>query len=240
MTSPKKLARTTGLLILIMAVVGPFSLMIIPSQLVVPGDAGATAGNILESESLFQLGIIGHMIILFADIGVAILLFVLLKPVSKTLSLVAASFRLIMVAIRGFNLINYFIVLLLVNKADYLTVFDPNQLNALAMTFLNAFDSGILLDLIFFSGHLFFLGYLVFKSTYIPKILGILLIVASFGYLINSLTGLFWIEYKVFVNQIVTLPNAIAELALMFWFLIKGVNVPAWEKQLGASIGLNK
>lgn len=239
MTSPQKIARVAGLLILTMAVIGPFSLMIVPSQLIVPGDAGTTASNILASESLFNLGIIGHLIILFADLGVAILLYVLLKPVSRTLSLVAASFRLIMVAIRGFNLINYFIVLLLVNKADYLTVFDPNQLNALALMFLNAFDSGGLLDLIFFSGHLFFLGVLVFKSTYIPKIFGILLIIASVGYLVNSLTGLFWTDYKVIVNQIVTLPNAIAELALMFYLLIKGVNVPAWEKMLDDSGDMN-
>ena len=107
------------------------------------------------------------------------------------------------------------------------------------VTFLNAFDYGIYIDLLFFSGHLFFLGYLVFKSGYIPKILGIFLIIASFGYLLNSLASLFWIDYKTIVNQIVTLPNAIAELALMFWLLIKGVNVSAWEKRLGTFAGLN-
>jgi hypothetical protein len=231
MQSPKKIARAAGILILLMAVVGPFSLMYVPSQFIAPGDAAATANNLMASESLFHLGIIGHLIILFADIGVAVLLYVLLRPVSKTLSLIAAAFRLIMTAIRAANLINYFIVLLLLQNGDISTAFETDQLHALIMTFLSAFDYGVYIDLIFFSGHLFFLGFVVTKSNYIPKILGILLIIASLGYLINSLTGLFWVNYEAIVNQIVTIPNAVAEIALMFWLLIKGVNLSKWQER---------
>lgn len=234
--SIQKTARITGILFLIMIIVGPFSMMYVPSQLIIPGDAATTANNIMASGSLFRMGIIGHLVILFADLGVALLLYILLKPVNRTIALIAAAFRMIMVAMRGINLLNYFIALQLLNGNDYLAVFDTGQLQALVMTFLNAFDYGVNLDMVFFSFHLLFIGYLICQSGYFPKILGILLIIAFFGYLISSMTNLFYPEYKTVVTQIVTIPNAASELLLMLWLLIKGVNVEKWEKRALESI----
>ncbi|MGD2033612.1 MAG: DUF4386 domain-containing protein [Bacteroidales bacterium] len=235
MRSIKKTARITGILLLIMVIVGPFSMMYVPSQIIVPGDAAATVQNIMDSGSLFNMGIVGHLIILLADLGVAVLLYVLLKPVSRILALVAASLRMIMVAMRGINLVNYFIVILLLNGSVSPANLGTDQLHALVMIFLQAFEYGVNLDFVFFSFHLLFVGYLVFRSGYFPKILGILLIIAFFGYLVNSLAALFFPGYKATVNTIVTIPNAIAELALMLWLLIKGVNVEKWEERAGES-----
>jgi hypothetical protein len=185
----------------------------------------------MASGSLFRMGILGHLVILFADLGVAILLYVILRPVNRTIALIAAALRLIMVAMRGINLLNYFIVLILLNGTSYLAVFNTDQLNGLVMTFLNAFDYGVNLDMVFFSVHLLFIGYLIFQSGFFPKIFGILLIIAFFGYLAVGMTNLFLPEYKTVVTKIATVPNAISELALMLWLLIRGINVKKWEER---------
>lgn len=228
--SIKKVARITGILFLVMILIGPFSMMYVPSQLVMPDDATATAGNILASEPLFKLGIIGHLIILLADMGVALLLYVILKPVNRTIALFAAALRLIMVGMRGINLINYFIVLELLHGSQFMGVFGMNQLHALVMTFLNAFNYGLDLDMVFFSFHLLMIGYLIFRSGFFPNILSVLLIIAFFGYLSINASSLFFPGYENTITNIFTIPNAISELALMLWLLIKGVDVEKWEQ----------
>lgn len=224
--NPNKAARIAGFLFLFMTVAAGFSLMYVPSSLIVPGDATATANNIMASESLFRSGIVGQLLILFADLGVAILLYVLLKPVSKTLSLVAAVSRLIMTAMRGINLVNHFIVLLLLSGAGYLAVFETDQLNALAVLFLNAFDDGFLIDLVFFGLHLLVLGYLIFKSGYLPRILGVLVIIAGFGYLLDSFAKFLFPN----LGLEISLLTGWGELLLALWLLIKGVNIEQWKK----------
>ena len=229
--NPNKTARVAGILFLIMIAASFLATGFVRVTLIVPGDATATANNIMASESQFRSGIVGHLVVLITDLGVSILLYVLLKPVSKTLSLVAAVFRLIMVAMRGINLLSHFFALLLLSGAGYLTVFETDQLHALVLLFLTAFEDGVLIDYVFFSLHLFFVGYLVFKSGYLPRILGVLLIIGSFGYLTNSLTGFLFPGYEAIVTQIVLVPSAIMELPLFLWLLIKGVNVEQWEKR---------
>lgn len=229
--SIKKTARVTGILFLIMAIIGPFSLMYVPSQLIIPGDAAATVSNIIASRSLFNLGIAGHIIILLADLGVALLLYVILKPVNRTIALLAAVLRLIMVGIRGVNLINYFIVLQLLPGADYLSAIETDHLNALIMIFLDAFNYGLDLDMVFFSFHLLLLGYLVFWSGFFPRLIGILLYIAFLGYLLIAMSSLFFPNQEPLLTKIFTLPNAISELALMLWLLIKGVDTEKWEQR---------
>ena len=225
--SPRKAARATGILFLIMTAAAIFSMEYVPSKFIMPEDATATANNIIASESLFRLGIVGHLIVLFTDLGVALLLYVLLKPVNKTLSLVAAVFRLVMVAMRGINLLTHFLALLLLSGASYLTVFETEQLHALVLLFLTAFEDGVLIDLTFFGPHLLFVGYLVFKSGYLPRILGILVIIAGFGYLIDNFAIFLLPNYQVTIGLFV----GWGELLLALWLLIKGVNIQRWEKR---------
>jgi hypothetical protein len=229
--SIKKTARVLGFLMLFHFVVAPFSIMYVPSTLIVPGDAATTAINIMASESLFRIGIVGQSTLFLTEIVMVVLLYVLLKPVSKTLSLVAAFSRLAMAVIMGINLLNHFTALLLLSGADYLTVFEPDQLHALVLLFLNAYNYVVLIGQLFFGLHLFVLSYLVYKSGYIPRILGVLLVFASLGYLTESFGNFLFPKYAEIFVWVVTVPAVIAELSLTFWLLIKGVNVEQWEKR---------
>ncbi|MFB0533833.1 MAG: DUF4386 domain-containing protein [Anaerolineae bacterium] len=221
MNSLKKTARIAGLLILIITVFAPFSMMYVPSNLIVPGDAATTANNIMAFEGLFRAGIASDSVVFLIEIVIVVVLYVLLKPVSKTLSLVAAFSRLAMTVIQGINLLNHFTALLLLSGADYLTVFEPDQLYALVLLFLNAHEYVVLIWGLFFGLHLLVLGYLVYKSGYIPRIVGVLLVFASLCYLIQTFGNILLPKYEEIFATIGFL--SIIELAFPLWLLIKGV-----------------
>jgi len=225
--SLRKAALVAGFGYLIIFIFG-ISFFIV-ENLIVPGDAAATASNIMASESLFRMGIAGLLIVLVADTIVAWALYVFLKPVSKSLSLLTGWLRLVYTAIFGFALLSLFYALQLLSGADYLMVFEPNQLHAQAMLFLNAYGYGLNIGYVFFGLHIFGLGYLIFKSDYIPRILGVLLMVASAGYLIDSFASVLSANYannEVAFLLIVAVPAIIAELSLTFWLLFKGGKLP--------------
>ena len=230
MPSIQKTARFAGLLYLIIFIAAIFGPVFVRSNLIVPEDATTTANNIMASESLFRAGIGSYLIIFLSEIVLSVLLYVLLQPVSKTLSLIAAVSRLAMTTIHGINLLNQFLVLLLLSGVAYLAVFETEQLYALVLLFLNAFDYGWSIGIVFFSLHTFILGYLVYKSGYLPRILGILLIFASFAYLIDSFAILLLANYGE-TPVYLAIPIIIAEMAFPLWLLIKGVNVEKWEKR---------
>jgi hypothetical protein len=219
--SLKKNARIAGILILIIVVFAPINYFYVRSSLIVPGDAAATANNIMASKGLFRFGIVCDSIVFLIEIAIVAMLYVLLKPVSKTLSLIAAFFRLAMTVIQGINLINYFTPLLLLSGADYLKVFEPDQLHALVLLFVNAHEYVGHIWGLFFSLHLFFLGYLVYKSGYIPKILGIALIIAFVCYIINSFGNILLPKYEEIFAMVGFI--SIIEVAFPVWLVIKGV-----------------
>jgi len=223
-------AKIAGVLYLGIAVLAGFVHFYVPGKLIVSGDAGTTASNIMASEGLFRLSIASELVILLSEIVLSVLLYVLLKPVNKTLSLVAAVSRLVMTAIHGVNLLNHFFVLLLLGGAGYLTVFQPDQLNALVTLFLNSYSYGYTIGIVFFTLHTFTLAYLIFKSGYFPKILGALFMIAALGYLIDSFSHVLISGYKTGPAYL-ALPIAIAEIAFPLWLLIKGVNVARWEQR---------
>jgi hypothetical protein len=200
----------------------------------VAGDAATTANQIMASAGLFRMGIGAELLLLLSEIGLTVLLYVLLKPVSKTLSLVAAVSRLAMTVIHGANLLTHIIVLLLLGGSGFLTVFEPAQLNALGMVFLNAYDYGFTIGIVFLFLHALILGYLIFKSSYFPRILGVLFMIASLGYLIDSFSHVLIPNYKTGPVYL-ALPIAIAEIAFPLWLLIKGVNARQWEKRVPQS-----
>jgi hypothetical protein len=230
MSSINKTARVAGFLYLIIFVAAMFGPIFVRSNLIVPGDAATTANNIMASEGLFRAGIVSYLVIILSEIVLSVLLYVLLKPVSNTLSLIAMVSRLVMTTIHGINLLNQFFALLLLSGAAYLTVFETNQLHALVLLFLNAHEYGWAIGMVFFVLHTFLLGYLVFKSGYFPRILGVLLIFASLAYLIDNFAILFLTTYEV-TPWFFALPIVIAEIAFPLWLLIKGVNVEQWEKR---------
>ena len=229
--SPRAMARFAGLLYLLIAVCGGFSFFYVRTTIIVPGDATATVSKLMASEWLFRLGIVGDAVVFLSEIVLIAILYALLKPVSKTLSLAAALARLAMVVMQGMNLLNYFFVLLLVSGAGYLTVFEPDQLHALVLLFLNAYEYVALIWGTFFGLHTLLLGYLVYKSGYFPRILGVLLVLASFGYLIDSFGNVLLPQYDELYASTVVLLAIVGELSLTFWLLIKGVNVEQWKKR---------
>ena len=230
-TSPLIYARLTGLLLLLLVVVGPFSQLYVPSTLIVPADATATADNIRASESLFLSGIVGQSVVFLTEIVLTVLLYVLLRPVSRTLSLVAAFARLALAIIQGINLLPLFIALLLLSGAGYLTVFEPDQLDALVLLFLNAHGYGVFIWQLFFGFHLLMLGYLIFKSGYFPRILGILMVLGSLGYLLDSYGNILFPNYEEIFGVIVGVTAVIGELPFFLWLLIKGVNVERYNER---------
>lgn len=229
--SIQKTARFAGVLYLIITVAATIAHFVVPSNFIIPGDAAATASNIIGNESMFRLGAIGgELIVLLSEIILAVVLYVLLKPINKTLSLIAAVSRLAMTTIHGLNLINYFFVLLLLG-GSYTTVFAPDQVDALVTLFLDAHSYGFTIGIAFLTIHVFILAYLIFKSGYFPKILGILFFAAGVGYLVDSFALLLFPSYTT-TPAFLSLPIAIAEIAFPIWLLIKGVNKKGYQKRV--------
>jgi cbb3-type cytochrome oxidase subunit 3 len=230
MKSVQNTAKFAGVLYLVITVVAIIAHFYVPSRIIVPDDAAATINNIMASESLFRVGGIGgELVVLLSEVVLSILLYVLLKPVSKTLSLLASVSRLVMTTIHGINLINYFFVLLLVG-GNYQTAFDPVQLQAMVTLFLDAHSYGFTIGIAFLTLHVFALAYLIFKSGYFPRILFILFMIAGAGYLIDSLGHLLTTGYQT-GRVFIAIPIAIAEITFPLWLLIKGVNPQQWQKR---------
>ena len=230
-TSPLVYARVAGFLLLFLVVIAPFSQLYVPSTLIVPGDAAATADNIRSSGWVLRLGIVGDSFVFLIEIVLCVLLYVLLRPVSRTLSLVAAFARLAMTVVQGINLLAYFVALLLLSGAAYLTVFGPAQLDALALLSLDAHQYGVYVWEAFFGLHLAVLGYLIFKSGYFPRILGVLMVFAALGYLGHSYGGWLYPGSAETLALVVGVTAIIGELPFFLWLAIKGVNVQRYNER---------
>lgn len=227
--SPLFYSRIAGFGLLLMAILAMFSNFSVLNGLIKSDEAATTANNIITNEILFRSGFISFVIVLILDVLVAWALYVLLKPVNKNIAMLATWFRLIHTAIFGIALYNLMNVLQLLSGAEYLAGFTPDQLHAQVMLLIDAFSNGWLIALVFFGFHLFFVGYLIIKSGgYIPRIIGIFLIISSAGYLIDSFAYFLlpnYNDYKTIFLVVVAVPGVIGELSLAFWLLIKGVKV---------------
>ncbi|MHB8869132.1 MAG: DUF4386 domain-containing protein [Thermoleophilia bacterium] len=230
-SSPQVYARAAGLIYLAIAIIAPFAEFFVRQGLIVLGDVSATAQNIVASESLFRAGFAADLVVFVIEVALAAVLYVLLRPVSRTLALVTSFARLAMATILGFNLLNMFTGLQLLTAPEYATAFDEGQRQALAYVFLSAQSYGYDLGMVFFGLHLVVLGYLVYRSSFLPRILGILLVVSALGYLANSFTAFLAPEYTETLAVVVVVAAVIGELPLTLWLLIKGVNVERWQQR---------
>ncbi|MGB4871305.1 MAG: DUF4386 domain-containing protein, partial [Candidatus Promineifilaceae bacterium] len=149
---------------------------------------------------------------------------------NKTLSLVAAVSRLAMTTIHGLNLLNYYFVLHLLNGADFLTAFNPEQVNALVTLFLDAHSIGFTIGIAFLVPHVLILGYLIVQSGYFPKVLGFLFIAAGIGYLVDAI-GLLLVPSYTTTPGLIAMVIAAAEIAFPIWLLVKGVNMTGWQQK---------
>lgn len=227
--SHRKAAKVAGFAILTMAILAGFAYGYVLKSLVVPENANTTVNNIIASETLFRAAIFSFLLVLICDVLTAWALFIFLKQVNQSLSLLAAWLRLVYTAILGTAILNFVIVLFLVSGADYLKAFEVGQVNAQVLLFLNAFNGIWSIGLIVFGCHLIVLGYLAFKSGYIPKIFGILLIIASLCYIVSNSASLLLSDYERYkgtVESILSVPMIIGELGFGLWLLFKGGKMP--------------
>lgn len=223
--SQRQAAIIAGVALVLMAVVAGFAYGFVFTTLVVPGNAIATAQNITHSEQLFRAGILGWLIILILDVFVAWAVYIFLKPAHKHLALLTAWLRLVYASMLGVAVLNLVYALVLVRGADSVKAFEPHQISAQVLFFLNAFSGMWSLSLIVFGCHLLVLGYVAFTSGFIPKIFGVLLILASLCYLLtNGATLLYphYEQYKATVEMFLSAPMAIGELAFGVWLWAKG------------------
>ena len=231
MNTEKKTARMTGVFYLIIFFANIFAYFFVSQSLSVPGDAAATAHNIMAAESLYRGGVVSYLIVFLSEIGATILLYTLLKPVNKTLAMMTMATRLMQAAVHAVNLLNFIFPLLLLSGADYLTVFAPAQLQAATLFFLDAHYYGILISEAFFAPSLLLLGYLVYKSALFPGILGILLAIAGAFYALDSFGIFLMPQHQAFIANIMVAPAIIAELSFTLWLLVKGVRTPKLESR---------
>lgn len=211
-------AIIAGIGILLMGILAPIANFSILQGLIVPEDAAKTFSNIAASEGLFRLGISLFLIVAVLDIVVAWALYVFLKPINNSLSLLTAWFRVVYATMLGVVLVYLINILQLVNGAEYLATLDTNQLQTLVMLSVRNFTLSWEFSLIVFGFHLLLLGYLILKAGYMRKILGILIIVAALGYLIDGFGKLLSADYTVSISMF----TFIGEVILIFWLLIKG------------------
>ena len=193
------------------------------TKLIAFGDATATANNIRASEGLFRIGFMSDILAGVLFLLAAWALYVLLKPVNKNIALLFLLLNLGGVAVQCINMLNLFSAVLLLSGADYLKVFQADQLQALAMVYLNLHKNGVMIAQLFYGAWLFPLGYLVFKSGYLPKFLGIVLMVECFGWLIYPFQFFLFPSYEV-ISYLSFALGFIGEFSLTLWLLIKGVN----------------
>ena len=224
MISNKNLARIAGLLYLVVIATGLFAEVFVRQALKVSGDALATANNIQSSEMLYRWGFVADLINFVCGLPVVLIIYYLFKTVNKFLLQLALIFVVIQTAIIAVNLLNQISPLLILSNDAYLKTFEPNQLAALSQLSLNIQGVGYAIGLVFFGIYCLLVGYVIFKSTMVPKFLGVLYILSGIGYLINSFTILL---SKGFANPLFTyvaIPIFIGELSFCLWLLIKGVD----------------
>lgn len=223
--NPNKTAKIAGLLYLSMVPLGFFG-MYGYSNLIVPGDAQTTVNNIIEAGIIFRLSIMSALVVQIVNILLVLVLYKLLKPVNRNHALLMVIFFLVSVPITMLNELNQLAALLLLSGADYLAGFKAEQLHAQVMLFLDLHEHGIHISGIFWGLWLFPMGYLVLKSGFLPRILGVLLMIGFLGYVLDSVRFFFFPDLKPIV-----LYTFWGELLLPLWLLIKGVNVEKWKNR---------
>ncbi|HNP06936.1 MAG TPA: DUF4386 domain-containing protein [Cyclobacteriaceae bacterium] len=214
--------RLAGVLYLLIALLGFFSIGYAPTVLFVPGDAIANAQSILTHQGLFRVTLFTDILIIIIEILLTVMLYNMFKAVNNTIAKVALYSRLAMSFIMAINLLNYFIPLHLVSGADYLKNMEQGQ--SLALLFLYAHQDGVLIWGIFFGLHLTALGYLVYQSGYVPRILGVLLLLGSFGYTVESVATFTLPDNLLLSYLSIGLLGfaVIGELSFAIWLMLKG------------------
>lgn len=228
MDSSKKTARIAGLVYLVVVVTGIFHLMYVPTTLVVRGNPTLTVSNIMANETLFRLGIVGGILCYTAFLILPLVLYKLLSPVNKTHAVLMVALSVVSVPISFVNMLNKLAILTLISKSSYLGGMDPGELQTQILLYLDYARNGNQLAMVFWALWLFPFGYLVYKSGFIPKIFGILLMAGCFGDLIDFFGHFLFPTYaQTLISSYVGIPASLGEIGICLWLLIIGT----WNKR---------
>jgi hypothetical protein len=224
--SPRLMARITGVLYLLTMLTGIFAQFFVSGRLVVFGDAAATATNILAHKNLFQLGFTVYLVEMACNVAITALFYELLKPVNRSVSLLAAFLGLVGCTIKTLSRLFYLAPLFVLGGSPYLSVFNLEQRQALALLFLKLNDHGAAVALAFFGFYALLTGYLIFKSTFLPRVLGVLSECAGLGWLafLSPTLG-----YRLF--PFLAAFGLVGAAALILWLLVFGVDEERWKAQ---------
>jgi len=228
--SPQVYARTAGMIYLIIIIAGIFGELFVRGKLIVPGNADSTAVNIASQQLLWRTGIALDLLMHVCDVPMMFIFYVLLRPVNKNLALLALLFNLIQTAVLVANKMNLLTGLFLAENTNGLNTFDPHQVHALAYLYANRVHGyGFGVGLIFFGFACLVYGYLIFRSGYLPGVLGIMLQIAGLCYLVNSFALIIAPAVADAMFPVILLPSFIGELSVCLWLLLKGVNLAKWN-----------
>ncbi len=229
--SPQPYARAAGLAYLIIIVAGALGELFIRNKLIVSGDPAATARKIADSPLLWRMGIAGDLIMHVCDLIVAMVYYTLFKKVNKQLALLALLFGMIQTAVLVANKMNLMIPFFLSGSEAYLKAFSAEQLQAWSYLAIKAHGYGFGIGLIFFGFECLVDGYLIFKSGFLPKFLGVFILIAGLCYLLHSFALILFPHVADMIFQVTIAPVFIAELSMSLWLLFKGVNLTRWNER---------
>ena len=229
--SIKATARIGGALYLLIIIFGLFGEMFVRDKLVVPGDAAATATNIRSMESLWRFHIAAELFLLICATTLLAILFALLRPVSSDLALLAVFFNLVSIGVEVAFALHLVEALFPLGNAGYLKAFSPDQLYAMATLSVKSHGYGFGVSLIFFGCFCVIIGYLIFRSGYLPKVIGVLMQIAGLCYLTNSFALILSPNLANRIYPAILLPAFVGEASLCLWLLVKGVNLAKWEER---------
>jgi hypothetical protein len=225
-------ARVAGVLFLLSFLAGGFGEAYVPSRLIVSADATATAANIRALDSLFRMGFASYLVEAVCDIALAVMFYVLLRPVHKALAFLAVCFGLVGTAIFGVAELFYFAAKLTLGGAGYLKTFSPDQLNTLALLSLKLYSYGAGLFTVFYGLAWILRGHLIFRSSYLPKFLGVLMMIGGLAFVTRNFLLVFAPAYA---SSNLLLLMAPGGLLLAIWLLVRGVDIPKWEAKVATS-----
>ncbi len=220
--SPRRLARLTGVLYVLLVGLGMMGPLTLESMLV-PGDAAATAANLRDGLTAYNLSLVAWLVIVAVDVAISLMLYVLLVPVSRGLALAAAAFRMVYSVVLGALLVELFVAHRLLTPE---TGVPDAEAQRQALAALETFSAGFLVALVFFGVHLVLLGVLLYRSRYVPRLLAVLLVAAGLGYAVDSLASLTVDSYGGALAAVLLTPAVVGEVGLTLWLLVKGVRAP--------------
>ena len=228
----RAVARIGGILYLVIIVLGALGEGVVRGGIVVPGNAAATVANLRSMEWLWRVGVASELILLICAIVLAVILYVLLRPVDRDIALLAVLFNGVTIAIEGVAAVSLATALAPLANAPYLHALPPEQVNAMAMLSVRSHTLGFGIALVFFGVECLVLGYLIVRSGYIPGWVGVLMQIAGVCYLVNSFALILSPPLSNRLFPAILLPSLIGELSLALWLLVKGVRPTGWNRHV--------